>query len=85
VEISALEVLPTLSGATLGNSTDKWGNIHLSLPAASSPNYVVAGKSASSSDLGYILGYSGSVSVRKGDNSGALTLTFSAGVLTSVA
>lgn len=30
-------------------------------------------------------GYTGTVSVRKGDNSGALTLTYSNGILTGVA
>lgn len=73
---------------TLGTSTYKWQNAHFELPAVqASSNYAVAGYDNSGDGrLGYVFpAYTGTVSVRKGDDSGALTLTFQSGILKSVA
>lgn len=78
----------TTNAYTLGASSYKWQNIHLELPAAqASSNYAVAGYDNSGDGrLGYVFPvYTGTVSVRKGDDSGALTLTFQSGILKSVA
>lgn len=74
---------PQDGNVILGNSTRRFANIHLDLPAESAPGYLVVGNSTvDATRLAYFAGFTGTKTVRNSAGSGTCTLIYQIGVLT---